>query len=85
MCNCNFRSDKEVINSINFIFENLMSKKIGDIDYNNEERLVFGYDEIKTNQDPNTNCFNIKLIDTSEKKIWSQHYHFGLALWITDF
>lgn len=62
----NFRSDKEVINSINFIFENLMSKKIGDIDYNNEERLVFGYDEIKTNQDPNTNCFNIKLIDTSE-------------------
>lgn len=36
----NFRSDSQIIDAINFIFENLMSRELGDIDYNSEEKLI---------------------------------------------
>ena len=36
----NFRSRKEVTDIINFIFEQLMSRESGGIDYNGEERLI---------------------------------------------
>lgn len=35
----NFRSRKEITDSINFVFTQLMSQKMGDIDYNSEEQL----------------------------------------------
>lgn len=35
----NFRSSKQVIDFINFIFENIMSKNIGDIDYDENAKL----------------------------------------------
>jgi ATP-dependent helicase/nuclease subunit A len=35
----NFRSRKEVIRSINSLFENVMSDEVGDVDYNDDERL----------------------------------------------
>ena len=38
----NFRSREEVVNCANYIFENTMSKQIGDIDYIEEERLNLG-------------------------------------------
>lgn len=38
----NFRSREEVVNCANYIFENTMSKQIGDIDYTEEERLNLG-------------------------------------------
>ena len=38
----NFRSNENIINQINFIFEKLMSKEFGDIDYNIDEFLKFG-------------------------------------------
>lgn len=37
--NKNFRSSKEVINFVNFVFTAIMSKECGDIDYNDDEKL----------------------------------------------
>lgn len=38
----NFRSREEVVDSANYIFENVMSKSIGEIEYTEEERLNLG-------------------------------------------
>lgn len=38
----NFRSRKEVVDSANYIFENIMSRNIGEIEYNEAERLNLG-------------------------------------------
>ena len=38
----NFRSRKEVVDCANYIFENIMSKNIGEIEYNEKERLNLG-------------------------------------------
>lgn len=35
----NFRSRKNVLDSVNFIFENIMSKELGEIEYNDDEKL----------------------------------------------
>ncbi len=57
----NFRSKKSIIDSINFIFKCLMSKRVGDVDYNDEEKLFCG-SEYSENNDQD---FILKLIDTS--------------------
>lgn len=36
----NFRSRKGITDSVNYVFEQLMSESVGDIDYNDEEKLV---------------------------------------------
>ena len=38
----NFRSRKEVLDITNLVFKNIMSKKLGDIDYTEEEYLNLG-------------------------------------------
>jgi ATP-dependent helicase/nuclease subunit A len=38
----NFRSRQEVINSVNFIFKQIMSKSVGELDYSEEEALNLG-------------------------------------------
>jgi ATP-dependent helicase/nuclease subunit A len=38
----NFRSRKEVIQSVNYIFENIMSKNVGELEYTENERLNLG-------------------------------------------
>ncbi len=40
----NFRSRREVTDTVNFVFSRLMSKAAGDIDYTGEERLTCGAD-----------------------------------------
>ncbi len=42
----NFRSRKQVLESINYIFEKIMSKQVGDLDYSYEEVLTFGADKL---------------------------------------
>ncbi len=58
----NFRSRKHILDCINFIFSKIMSDEVGEIDYNEEEKLYFGADyeenaEIKT---------ELELIDLKE-------------------
>lgn len=45
----NFRSRKNILDITNLVFENIMSKKLGDIDYNKQEFLNLGanYEEPK--------------------------------------
>lgn len=38
----NFRSRKEITESVNYVFNLLMSKEVGDIEYNKEEELLAG-------------------------------------------
>lgn len=47
----NFRSRKGIIDSVNFVFSKLMSKQVGNIEYNEEEKLIYGssYKEKKNN------------------------------------
>ena len=40
----NFRSRKQVLDFTNLIFENIMSEKLGEIDYNEEEKLVWYFE-----------------------------------------
>ncbi len=40
--NKNFRSSAGVVNFVNYIFENIMSQAVGEIDYEDSERLVKG-------------------------------------------
>lgn len=40
----NFRSRKEILNSVNFVFKKIMSKEIGEMEYTDEEELRLGAD-----------------------------------------
>lgn len=40
----NFRSDAAILSAVNFFFSKLMSPEVGDIEYNEEERLAAGAD-----------------------------------------
>lgn len=40
----NFRSNKNIIDATNYIFKNIMSKEMGEIDYTEKEYLQFGAD-----------------------------------------
>ncbi|WP_297435944.1 helicase-exonuclease AddAB subunit AddA [uncultured Clostridium sp.] len=60
----NFRSRKEVLSSANYIFETLMSEKIGELEYDEKERLNLGipYSEIEGNvveEESHLNSYNL--------------------------
>lgn len=63
LLNRNFRSSPEVINFVNYIFGQVMTKNCGEIDYSDDEKLYFGaiqYTEI----DSNKRLTKINFIDT---------------------
>lgn len=66
----NFRSRKNILNFTNLVFKNIMSKKLGDIEYNQEEYLNLGASYLELlEQNINT---EIEIINTSEEDndIW---------------
>lgn len=60
----NFRSRNGITDAVNFVFRQIMSKQIGQIDYNNEEKLVSAASYNKKN-DPDT---RIDIIDLSKNE-----------------
>ncbi len=64
----NFRSRKGVTDIINFIFEQIMSKESGDIEYNEEERLIASaaYGE-KQDCDTELHLLRLDGLDTAEE------------------
>lgn len=64
LLNDNFRSSQETVNFINFIFGKIMSKKCGDIDYNDKEELKFGALPYKKEQDKINMFPDIMLINS---------------------
>ena len=49
----NFRSRESILNITNFVFSNIMTKELGDIDYTEEEYLNLGIEYEKPNEDIN--------------------------------
>lgn len=75
----NFRSRKGVTDGVNFVFKNLMSKSVGDIDYTSEEELVAGasYDEDNGNA-ISFHLLNLKGSDSENKDTEEARYIGGL-------
>ena len=66
----NFRSRAEVLNFCNWVFENIMSEKLGDVDYNEEEYLNLGADYEKEED----RLPELHILDFAKKEedIWKQ-------------
>ena len=60
----NFRSRKNILDSINFIFERIMSEEAGEIDYNADEKLYFGAVYPEDAQNPIDNVTEVAIIDS---------------------
>ena len=50
----NFRSRREILDAANFVFENILSADMGDMDYGDEEALHFGADYYPPRRDCDT-------------------------------
>ena len=66
----NFRSRAEVLNFCNLVFENIMSEKLGDVDYNEEEYLNLGADYEK--EEDRLPELHILDFAKKEENIWKQ-------------
>ena len=72
----NFRSRSEVIDSINFLFERLMTRKLGEIEYDDRARLYPGTDQQTKDdgrsQERKTEIFIIDTSNDNEEEIISE-------------
>ena len=65
----NFRSRKNILDITNLVFENIMSKKLGDIDYNEVEYLNLGADYKEPEEKSNIGGIaELNIIDLKEEK-----------------
>ncbi|MBR3280492.1 MAG: helicase-exonuclease AddAB subunit AddA [Clostridia bacterium] len=62
----NFRSNNNIIEQVNHIFKNIMSKDVGEIDYNSDEYLKFGADYYEHNGEKAELCLIETNIDDEE-------------------
>ena len=71
----NFRSRDNVLDFTNLIFKDIMSEKLGEVDYNEDEYLNFGaedYKKIKQNLKTEIDIIDVKIEEESEED--SQEY-----------
>ena len=69
----NFRSDKSVTDFVNFLFGNIMTRELGDVDYNEDEYLIAS----ETNSDKFDFPAQVHILEnvyTDEEKINSKYY-----------
>ena len=66
LLNKNFRSSHGVIEYVNFVFSQLMTKNCGDIDYNEDEQLYFGAEEFDAAAEKIDCATSLQLIDFSD-------------------
>jgi len=64
----NFRSRANILDSVNCIFERIMSPESGEIDYNEDEKLYIGADYPDTSPNPLSYKTEITLINTNAIK-----------------
>lgn len=60
----NFRSRKNVLDSVNYIFERIMSEASGEIDYNEDEKLYLGANYPDESPNPLNYDTEVAIIDT---------------------
>lgn len=71
----NFRSRKNVLDFTNLIFQNIMSKQLGNVDYNEDEYLYHGAKDYKdTDQNLKTQMLFINLKEDEESQ---QNYNYS--------
>ena len=63
----NFRSRANILDTTNLIFENIMAKKLGDIDYNEEEYLNLGANFEETEKELIATNTEIDIIENSKE------------------
>lgn len=59
----NFRSSKQTVDFVNLVFRNLMSRECGDVDYNDEHKLIYG-----ANFDDSDRKSEIMLVESDDEK-----------------
>ncbi|WP_411679923.1 helicase-exonuclease AddAB subunit AddA [Clostridium thailandense] len=64
----NFRSRVEVIDGVNYLFKQIMSKNIGELDYGEEEALTIGSTYLET-EHPSGGEIELHLIDKKSNRI----------------
>ena len=64
----NFRSRQEVLTTTNFVFGDIMSQEMGEMDYTADEQLYFGADYYAEAADRETEMHVISVEDTPEEK-----------------
>ena len=64
----NFRSRKEVLETTNFIFQNIMSSQMGEMEYGTEEQLYFGAEYYQERHDTDTEFHLISVLDTEDEQ-----------------
>lgn len=50
----NFRSKENILNTVNFLFKGIMSDEVGELDYTDEEALIYGatyYDDVEEGEE----------------------------------
>ena len=61
----NFRSRKGILDTVNFIFERIMSVEFGEMDYTRQERLTAGREDNENDCDNENSAVEIAIIDIS--------------------
>ena len=64
----NFRSRREVLTATNFVFGDIMSREMGEMDYTADEQLYFGADYYAEAADRETEMHVISVEDTPEQR-----------------
>lgn len=77
----NFRSRKGICDYTNFVFSNLMTRTIGELDYNKDEYLNFGASYY---QESNIPSAQIKLVDVPDGKNLVEYEAYQTARMIID-
>lgn len=68
----NFRSRKEVVDTVNFLFSQLMNKDTGEIDYTDDEKLVLGLNA------PDSDDYSTELMLIDDKGDFSRYLPYSL-------
>ncbi len=68
---CNFRSREGIDEAVNFIFKSLMSLDVGEVDYNDKEKLTFGAEWYSPKSTPDTEilCIDCEGLKSKEATI----------------
>lgn len=73
----NFRSRKGVIDSINFIFNELMTRDMGEIDYKGNDELSFGADYYDERDDEKTEVHIVETTESEKSKFAQESHYIG--------
>ena len=64
----NFRSRQSVLDTTNFVFRNIMSRRMGEMDYGADEQLYCGAEYYLPRKDDETEFHLISVMDTQEER-----------------